>query len=294
MTPAQLHTLVKVFCRLLIVGFIYVSYLVVGFALTPRTLRLWVLDVGQGDAMLIRTPSQRTILVDGGPDRSLLYGLGRHLPPWVRSIDLLVVTHPHTDHYVGFIELLQRLRVRAVLLTGARNDTPEYALFEAAVQSSGAAVQLLRGPQRYRLESGVELRALYPVDALANSIPPNPNDASIVLQLVSGQSRALLTGDLEREGLLELTRADVASDLLKVAHHGSADALASEFYAAVRPKTAVISVGLNHYGHPSPRTVAALRRAGATVLTTQDEGDVGFAASATGFIRLTPRWWGNW
>lgn len=285
-----LHT----FQRLLMIGLTYISFLLLGLAITPRTARLWVLDVGQGDAILIRTPDQRTVLVDGGPDRSLLYGLGRHLPPWVRTIDLAVVTHPHTDHYVGFIELLARYRVRTLLLTGARNDTPEYAEFEAAARASGARVQFVSGPTRFHLGSGVQLRMLYPPASLAGSVPANPNDASIVLQLSAGGARALLTGDLEREGLQQLAGAGVASDLLKVAHHGSADALAPEFYAAVQPAYAVISVGPNHFGHPSLRTQAALRRAGAMVLTTQAEGDVGFTAGASGFARRPSGWWPAW
>lgn len=284
---------VVLYVRLLAVGLTYLLLLLLGLALTPRTLRLWVLDVGQGDAILIRTPDQRTVLVDGGPDRSLLYGLGRHLPPWVRTVDLLVVTHPHTDHYVGFIELLQRFRVRTVMVTGARNDTPEYAEFAAAVRDYGASVQPVSGPARYDLGAGVLLQVLTPAKSLAGTTPANPNDASIVLQLSAGGARALLTGDLEGDDLRRLAGAGVASDLLKVAHHGSADALAPEFYAAVQPAHAVISVGPNRFGHPSPRTVAALRRAGTTVLTTQADGDVGFVAGASGFARLAG-WWPSW
>ncbi len=285
--------IIRTFRRLLVMGLTYLLLLLLGLALTPRTTRLWVLDVGQGDAILVRTPNQRTVLMDGGPDRSLLYGLGRHLPPWVRTVDLLVVTHPHTDHYVGFIELLQRFRVRTVMVTGARNDTPEYAEFEAAVRDSGASVQLVRGPARYDL-GGAQLRVLYPPTSLAGSAPANPNDASIVLQLSAGGSRALLTGDLEGDDLRQLAGVGVASDLLKVAHHGSADALAPEFYAAVQPAHAVISVGTNRFGHPSPRTLAALRRAGITVLTTQADGDVGFVAGASGFARRPAGWWLAW
>ena len=289
----SVSTVVRHFHRSLAFGLLYVALLLAGLALTPHTTRLWVLDVGQGDAILIRTPDQRTVLVDGGPDRSLLYGLGRHLPPWVRTVDLLVVTHPHTDHYVGFIELLQRFRVRTVMVTGARNDTPEYAEFETAVRDSGASVQLVSGPARYDL-GGAQLRVLYPERSLAGSVPANPNDASIVLQLSAGGARALLTGDLEGDDLRQLAGAGVASDLLKVAHHGSVDALAPEFYAAVQPAYAVISVGPNHFGHPSLRTEAALRRAGAMVLTTQAEGDVGFTAAPAGFIRRATGWWPAW
>ena len=293
MSTAELHPFLRHSLRCLVVGLTYISFLLLGLALTPRTTRLWVLDVGQGDAILIRTPDQRTVLVDGGPERSLLYGLGRHLPPWARTIDLLVVTHPHTDHYVGFIELLQRYRVRALLVTGARNDTPEYAEFEAAVRAAGARVQLVTGPARYDL-GGVQLRVLAPPTSLAGSVPANPNDASIVLQLAAGGARALLTGDLERDDLRQLAGAGVASDLLKVAHHGSADALAPEFYAAVQPAYAVISVGPNHFGHPSLRTEAALQRAGAMVLTTQADGDVGFTAGTARFSRRPVGWWPSW
>lgn len=236
-------------------------------------------DVGQGDAILVTTPSGGQILVDGGPDNALLHKIGRALPVWDREIELLVVTHPHADHLVGLVELLRRYRVRQVLVSGMTSNTPEYQVLRAEFQRQGITEISARGPLVQELEPGLSLRVVHPNTATA--FTENPNDASVVLQLVYGETEVLLTGDLEAEGQRVLPQAWLGSDVLKVAHHGSADALVPDVLAAIASKLAVISVGKNTYGHPSPRVSKALERLGAIVLTTQTVGDVTVVSDGT-------------
>lgn len=229
-------------------------------------------DVGQGDAILVTTPSGNHILIDGGPDNALLHKIGRALPVWDREIELVVLTHPHADHLIGLVELLRRYRVRQVLGSGMASETPEYQALHAELRRQGMTEIIARGPVEQRLEPNLALRLWYPPEAVA--FTNNPNDASVVLQLVYGATEVLLTGDLEAAGQRGLPREKLSSDILKVAHHGSADAMAPDVLTAISPRLAVISVGENTYGHPSLRVIRTLERQGATVATTQNHGDI--------------------
>lgn len=229
-------------------------------------------DVGQGDAMLVTTPAGRQMLVDGGPDNALVHKLGRTMPVWDRTIELVVLTHPHADHLVGLVELLRRYRVPQVLVSDFSVETPEYEALRAEMARQGVALAVAAGPARQVLEPGLELEVLYP--PAGEIATDNPNDASVVIRLVHGENSVLLTGDLEAPAQRRLPAEWLSSDVLKVAHHGSADALEPQILAAIQPQLAVISVGKNTYGHPSRRVVRALERLGATVLTTQAEGDI--------------------
>lgn len=229
-------------------------------------------NVGQGDAILVTTPGGSQILVDGGPDNTLVHKIGAVLPVWDRTIELVVLTHPHADHLIGLIALMRRYRIRQVLVSGLEAATAEYRALAVELEQNLVPVVVARGPAVQLLEPGLELRLLYPIAATAPS--QNPNDASVVLQLVYGDTAVLLTGDLEAEAQAALPSAWLKSDVLKVAHHGSADALNIDVLAAIAPQSAIISVGENNYGHPSPRVRRALKRLGARVLTTQEDGDV--------------------
>ncbi len=229
-------------------------------------------DVGQGDAMLVTTPAGRQMLVDGGPDNALVHKLGRTMPVWDRTIELVVLTHPHADHLVGLVELLRRYRVPQVLVSDFSVETPEYEALRAEMARQGVALAVARASARQVLEPGLELEVLYP--PAGEIATDNPNDASVVIRLVHGENSVLLTGDLEAPAQRRLPAEWLSSDVLKVAHHGSADALEPQILAAIQPQLAVISVGKNTYGHPSRRVVRALERLGATVLTTQAEGDI--------------------
>ena len=232
------------------------------------TVRLF--DVGQGDAVLITSPSGRQIIVDGGPDNTLLHKLGPSMPVWDREIELLVVTHPHADHFVGLIELLRRYRVAQVMLPSQDADTPEYQAFVRELRRQAVPVLAARRPFRQQLEPGMELRLLYAPETPQQ----NPNDASLVLQLAFGDFGVLLTGDLEAEAQAQLPQPFLPSVVLKVPHHGSRDALNVAVWEMVAPQLAVISVGKNTYGHPSVRVRRALERLGAEVLATQEAGDI--------------------
>ncbi len=244
-------------------------------------LRATVLDVGQGDAILIEGDRGARLLVDGGPDPDrLLAGLDARLPPWDRRLDLLVLTHPHEDHVGGFAALLGRYRVGPIFEPGMLGPGPAYHAFEAALRDAGRVTGRLADGDTMRLDDAA-ITVHWPVAGSVPRLPPDTgkgiNDVSIVLDIRFGRRRLLLMGDTEEEVDPQLLEAGLSGpvDVLKVAHHGSGTASTAPFLAAVRPSVAVVSVGAgNPYGHPAPATVARLRAAGAAVYRTDLEGSV--------------------
>ena len=245
------------------------------------SLHVTVLDVGQGDAILVEAPSGAVMLVDGGPDPELtLRRLGANLPFHARGIDLLVLSHPHQDHVAGLVDVLDRFRVRAVLHAGIGFENPAYdrLLAEAAV----ALVPVLeaRAGQSLALDARTGLEILYPTEAEASAPLPEGdiNNGSLVVVVRHGGFAALLTGDAEApvEAALTAREALAPVDLLKVGHHGSVSSTTPALLGATRPSLAVISSGEgNEYGHPAPETLATLAaRPGIAVLRTDLHGDV--------------------
>ena len=232
-------------------------------------LRLTVLDVGQGDALLIETPAGQRILIDGGPSgRAVTQALGEELPFWERTLDLVVLTHPQEDHLAGLIEVVERYDVRAVLATPAEADTATYREWRDLIEREGMPYTVARPGGRIDLGEGAVLLILGPgADALASS---EPNDASLVLRLVWDDISFLLTGDIEADGeeALLASNVELASTVLKAPHHGSATSSSAAFVRAVRPALAVVSVGEgNPFGHPS---AAVLERLGTPLVFRTD------------------------
>jgi competence protein ComEC len=245
-------------------------------------LHLLMLDVGQGDALLVRTPSGASLLVDGGPDPDLaVRRLGLALPFWDRSLDAVLLTHPHEDHVAGLVAALERYRVGMVLEPGRDYDNPSYQrLRELAAEERAGAVVLARAGQRIQLDGTTALTILFPSDADAAAPLPegDVNNASVVALLEHGAFRALLTGDAEApvESLL-LNRGLLGPvDVLKVGHHGSDSSTGSRLLEVLRPRLALISAGQgNEYGHPHEVTLRNLGAvAGLRILRTDREGTV--------------------
>jgi competence protein ComEC len=241
---------------------------------------LTVLDVGQGDAILIETGRGGRLLVDGGPDPDrLLVALDDRLPPWDRRLDLVVLTHPHEDHAAGLPLLFGRYRIGRLFEPGMRGPGPGYRAFRSRLAADGRRIERLAAGDRLAID-GIRLHVLWPDAAAVPREPPDTgtgiNNVSIVLLGEVGGRRFLLTGDIE-EGIdpLLVTRGLPRVDVLKVAHHGSRTATTEAFLEAVRPSVAIVSAGAgNTYGHPNPATLARLAGIGARVYRTDRNGSV--------------------
>ncbi|HZO95691.1 MAG TPA: DNA internalization-related competence protein ComEC/Rec2 [Candidatus Baltobacteraceae bacterium] len=260
------------------------------FATTLRppdgSLRIVMLDVGQGDGIVIRTPRGHTILIDSGGrlergadraeqspaeivgERVVLAYLRREA---IRRVDLLVNTHPHGDHVGGFAPIVRALPVLAVADSGQRYGGRAFAdgMHEAAAHR--VPVRIARCGDTWSTGDGVRLSVLSPCGALLADGKNDVNENSVVVMLTYRNFRMLFTGDagFETERRLLARGADLRADVLKTGHHGSAYATSAQFLTAVRPRLALISAGRhNVFGHPAARTLDTLRQAGATVYRT--------------------------
>lgn len=254
---------------------------VVLFYLTYNDQKLFeisVLDVGQGDAILFEAPTGQVMLVDGGPDKRILRRLGEELPFWERRIDMIVVSHPHEDHYGGLQSVVERYSVGVVLLTGIETRSQSYQQFVQTVQKRNIPIYLVEKQEQVSL-GDVQLDIIYPDHSLKGHWISNLNNSSIVIRVAYKEIDMLLTGDAEEEEEAELiaTGVDVTADILKVGHHGSDTSSTESFVKAVSPEIAVISSGKgNKYGHPSLRTLRRLERLGISIRRTDTEGTIRF------------------
>ena len=271
-----------------------IAAIVIGGQMGDGRLHMWVLDVGQGDGILVRTPGGHTALVDGGPGATpLLNGVGRNLPFWQRHVDLVVLTHPHDDHMAGLVELAGRYNIGQVAQTvftttaaGAPVGGGAMAEWLYALKERGVPVYHPRRGDRigFQGEPDVTLQVLSPTsqEARFEWQSGDINNTSIVLRLDYGRHSFLLAGDaqLEAEADMALRIPDaLSSQVLKVGHHGSDTSSTPRFLQLVRPQVAVISSGAgNKYGHPSPQTLEALSTIGAKVYRTDEDGTVEFIA----------------
>ncbi len=261
------------------VGIVLALGALVAVDAADRVTRLTVLDVGQGDAILLETAGGARMLIDGGPDPGrLLVELDAQVPAWDRRLDIVLLTHPHEDHVAGLARVLDRYHVGRVLETGMRGPGSGWAAW---------ADRLRDGPPHDTLAAGaslqldeVRLSVLWPEPGEVPLDPPDTgkgiNNVSVVLLGEANGRRFLLTGDTEEDiDPLLLAKGLPRVDVLKVAHHGSATATTAPLLAALRPRLAVVSAGQgNPYGHPAPSTLGRLRDAGARVFRTDRDGTV--------------------
>jgi competence protein ComEC len=250
-----------------------------GASQTAPLLEVTFIDVGQGDATLIESPTGVQVLIDGGKDASVLAGLQKALGFFDRTIDMVVATHPDADHIGGLIDVLEHYEVSRILMTENVNDTPMYARFMERVSEEGAEVLYARAGQEFVIGVGeggtTTLSVLFPMDEVSDM---ESNASSIIMQLQYGDIEYILTGDAPKaieEYLVARYGSGLHSEVLKVGHHGSKTSTAETFVTAVTPLYAVISAGRdNSYGHPHAEVTELLSERGVTTRSTADAGGI--------------------
>lgn len=245
------------------------------------------LDVGQGDAVFIETPSGRQVLIDGGKGNAVIRELSHVMPWYDRSIDLVIATHPDQDHIGGLIEVLARYSVPLVMKSSVLDEKgSDYIAFEKFVASEGAPVIEATRGQIIDLGSGARLEILFPDREVPNV---ETNTGAIVARLVYGETSFMLTSDSPSAiemYLVALGTTTLKSSVLKAGHHGSKTSSAPVFVGFVDPEFAIYSRGCdNSYGHPNAETVATFARFNIPTLDTCEEGTITFVSDGQTIVR---------
>lgn len=261
------------FLGALILAAFFVWYAV--YAESGKELEVDFLDVGQGDAILIQAPGGNQILIDTGPNKAILRELSKVMPFYDRSIDMVIESHPDSDHIGGLPEILNRYEVSAVMESGVNSDSAIYAETEKIISDKNIKKILARRGMKINLGDGGYLDILFPDRDVAGM---DTNDASVVAKLVYGKNSFLFTGDsLQKmeKYLVSLDGKNLDSDVLKVGHHGSKTSSSEEFLGYISPEYAVISVGEdNKYGHPHQEILDRLQKFGVNILRTSELGTI--------------------
>ncbi len=243
------------------------------------------LNIGQGDAIYIESPTHNRMMVDGGPSSVLLSELGKVMPFYSKSVDTLLVTNPDADHYSGFIDMLQSsYRVNRVIEPGTHSPTATYALLEKTIQEKNVPKILAHRGMVVHLGGGADLHILFPDQDVSSW---TTNDGSIIAKLTYGSTSVMLTGDAPsktEEYVLSLDGKNVQSTILKEGHHGSRTSASEPFISAVKPQYDVISAGLNNkYGHPHKETTDLLNSLHIPTLVTFKTGTIIATSDGTAF-----------
>ena len=235
---------------------------VLGLTRTEGLMHAYFLDVGQGDASLLRTPGGFTMLVDGGPDEvTTLAAVDRVLPFWDRAIDAAVLSHPDADHFNGLMGLAQGGRLRIVLVPPVVEE--DGGLWRRKLESTGVEILEGRAGTDVSFPDGVRLQVLHPPLPPLEGTGADRNNNSLVVRVSYRNASILFPGDLEAEGESVLLDSGAGLDarVLKLPHHGSGSSSTNEFLMAVAPAVAIVSAGEgNPFGHPSPDVLERVRR----------------------------------
>ncbi|MFA5052572.1 MAG: MBL fold metallo-hydrolase [Parcubacteria group bacterium] len=229
------------------------------------------LDVGQGDSSLIRSEGI-DLLIDTGPRKNVLYELTHVIPKTDRYIDLIVISHPHADHFGGLEYVLSDYDVGAIITSGSETEKEFNAVLNKARDKNIPVINFFAGSSvKTKL---LELEIVYPPKGTPEE-KLKDNDGSLVIFASIGELNGLFPGDITRKSEAVISAINFPeTDFLKVPHHGSATSSSDGFLSAINPLVAVISVGQNSYGLPKEETIKKFTDRGIPVFRTDDTGGV--------------------
>jgi len=257
-----------------------------------KKLHVVICDVGQGDAIFIRTPQGSDILIDSGPDDSVLSCLSKHMPFWDKDIEIAILTHPDADHVTGFIDVIKRYKLIYFYTSKVEAKTAVYAQFLKTLKDYKIKRNFLWQKDRFTFDDGLTMETLWPTHEWEEKTVITSgtiNSFSVVELLTYKNFRALFTGDVDAAQMEEVASSLPATpsqdsglrggrgsiNFLKAPHHGSRFGLTSEILDILNPKVAAISVGKNNkYRHPAPETLKILGEKDIKILRTDRDGEI--------------------
>jgi len=250
-----------------------------------KFLKVEFFDVGQGDAEFIETPQRQQVLIDGGPDLSILEKIGQEIPFFDHYIDLVILSHPEADHLSGLIEIIKRYDIGAIIMTGVFRDTEQYKEWLKIIEQKNIPIYLAKSGGEIDFGNNIKMNILYPFENLAGREFSDSNNTSIVAKLIYNNFETLFTGDIEKSAENKLINSglNLQSDIIKVAHHGSKTSSTEEFLKAVNAVLAMIEVGKdNQYGHPHQEVLDRLKNI--SVFETGKDGNIEILSDGDKFL----------
>ncbi|WPX09938.1 ComEC/Rec2 family competence protein [Anaerocellum danielii] len=251
--------------------------------LDKQTCSIFFLDVGQGDSILIKTPGNKFVLIDSGPnsaEQDVLQTLDRLN---VKKLDVVIATHPHEDHIGNMDKIISKYDIERFYTTNKTANTQTFEDMLNALRKKNLKISIARPFDRLML-NGVTLTFLSPLKDYDDL-----NDSSVVVMLEFAGKRVLFTGDISKDVEYDIIKKahDIKADVLKVSHHGSYAATSSLFLKNIDPKVGIISVGKNNpYGHPHSSTIRRLKKFKVKIFTTEQNGNIVVQIFPDGTIKL--------
>lgn len=261
--------------------------------LTPGELRVTIFDVGQGDAALIQTPNDKTILIDAGTwspgnnsGKSIL--LPHFKEAGINRLDAIILSHPHADHIGGILDLIEGIPIEVIYNSGYEYESRLYEKYRALAESKSISVVSVKAGDVLDIDPAVLFLVLGPESMNFNN---DPNQHSVVLNIIYGESRFLFTGDAgeaQEERLLENYGALLDVDLLKVGHHGSKTSSGIPFLSLVKPELSVVSLAeRNRFKHPHSEAVQNIQQTGTKLYFTSRDKALVFISDGKNIWRQT-------
>jgi len=256
------------FFSLIILSFCFLS------TFFDKRTKIVFCDVGQGDAAYIRIENVFDILIDAGPDKSILSCLGKHMPFWDRKIELAFLSHPNSDHYNGYFYIAERYKIDRFIVVKSQFITQSYKKLIKIITNKRIPLSFEVSGDKIKMGNS-QFTLYWPPRNFSSS---NDNDFSQVLMFKQNTFRLLFTGDASSFVLGRLSHKPIDKiDILKIPHHGSKNGLTKSFLDLADPKVSVISVGKNNpYGHPNQVILDMLKAKNINIRRTDEEGDIIF------------------
>ncbi len=263
----------KIKKQLSIIILIIIAIFYYNFEDKSNFLRVCFLDIGQGDSILIKSPGDKNILIDGGPNANLIHQLGNKHSYQNHQIDILILTHAHADHYIGLIEVVKRYNIKLILWSGVDAYNSSYLYFKNLIKNQNVKIALLG--QEYLIEPNLKIKILYPTHLLEEA--EDLNNTSVSLILSYQDIDFFLAGDLTCEGEEEILKhnLNLKSEIYKVSHHGSRWSNCDPILDKIKPELAIIQSGIdNQHKHPHLETLERLEQRSINILRNDELGDI--------------------
>ncbi|MBP7832164.1 MAG: hypothetical protein KA035_00110 [Candidatus Levybacteria bacterium] len=265
------------FCFVVLLGiYQYVQF-------SNNSLRIIFCNVGQGDAIYIRSPKGVDVLIDAGPDSSVLRCLGAHMPFWDKTIELAFATHPDADHIGGYKYVLNSYKIAMYNTVEVSKDTDLFKVIQDQLDALNVPIRRLVSGDTYNLNDGVFIKTYWPTKEFLKGYEPDTNRYSLIQLLNFNNFDLLLSGDADFDIVNRIFIEGIDVDVYKLPHHGSKTGVDVNTFSIVRPQLGIISAGKNNrYGHPHKKVLNELEKHGISFLETKS-GDIKIETKGVGF-----------